>query len=1281
MTLRPFSLTITKYMTIGLCLITLLLATPWGTRLTVALLNNINGLAIEYHSGSLAKKLELTSFHLQFNRMDISIYDLSAELDFFCSWQGVLCLKTLEANKLSLNYLTDKEDTTQENRVRQPLFEMPFAITVNNLKLQKTHLVIDKTEVAIEQFATQLEVTKSQFDFLHTSAKQLTVLLDEKKQRRPLSIQQAKKLLASTFIQLPEISLPLALTLQQMHINKISVVTRYDQVTNCQKPCTKKRHQQWLSSNNHLSGSWVHNEISIRQLETTTATFSITEFIAHAKLQPPYSISTQFVSQFHNVLWWPEISDSRQQVSLQGSAEDLNFEVISNGNLALISQGKINLIDINMPFNITMAAKKIPTSIFLLPYGNPSAFFLTGSGDLKQQTIELTSQLNSYGYQDAQVKLVASHQEGLVSINDLIFNDSDSKSQLNLQGQVKFLPKQVAWQLSAKSSGFSLPKMNLQEFSTLWQNKAQLALIASNLSTTITGRLQGVINSAGTWSQSEWSISMSDTDIFGMVNDSALKIEGDISLNQAGRLQPSKLLVTFDDNELTLHSTKNSFWNINGQLSVNNINKWAEGLGGSLISDFSIIGTKNNPIINLNSEFTELSWGDWLSNSLKIETSYQPMNGHQIQLSINNDQLKWESDNGAINTNNFVFNLNGNANKHKIQAHWLGDIIGQTSLEGQLDQAFTQWQGSVGHSALTYQNTRLRNDKSFSFNVDLIKKQSAIAAHCWQGTKISICLTDQALIGDSGNVTAKLDLDLSVIDDLLLLKGVELVSQVTANINAAWSSSQALKAKASFVLSPGYLKITDDLNEHKLSPWSQGELAVEVNEHLLTSKLQLIDTNDQTLMDIVSTLSLINDYPIDTQIVLNQFNLQPLQQVLPDVVNLQGNLTANLVVTGTLQSPSVNGGLTLNNGTLQLSQNANTFDRIHTRITIQNNKATMQGNFYIEDKKARLIGSMAWEDSLTMNLNLNAESLPLIFPPQWVMNISPDVNLHLKDRTLTISGNIDIIDGNFNIEKFPINSVPLSDDVIIVNHEGKTVFKTSSGVAIKTEIRVNIAKAFKISGQGLQSRLFGQLQFSQKEKHPLQLFGRIQSNDGTYQAYGQKLQIEKGELTFNGPINNPYLNLRAGRHIKAKDIDVGIHIKGLTSALNMELFSSPTMEMPEMLSYLVRGQALDAGAGNSSEVASLLVGFGVTNSMGLFDQLEKIPLISNIAVDTEGQGDQTQATVSGYVGNRVYLKYGVGVYEPINELTVRMYLFNRFWLEIVSGIEQSTDLYYSFDID
>ncbi len=46
-----------------------------------------------------------------------------------------------------------------------------------------------------------------------------------------------------------------------------------------------------------------------------------------------------------------------------------------------------------------------------------------------------------------------------------------------------------------------------------------------------------------------------------------------------------------------------------------------------------------------------------------------------------------------------------------------------------------------------------------------------------------------------------------------------------------------------------------------------------------------------------------------------------------------------------------------------------------------------------------------------------------------------------------------------------------------------------------------------------------------------------------------------------------------------------------------------------------------------------------------------------------------------------WILYGVGVYEPINVLTTRFYLQSQFWLEVVSSLNSSADIYYSFDID
>jgi autotransporter translocation and assembly factor TamB len=89
----------------------------------------------------------------------------------------------------------------------------------------------------------------------------------------------------------------------------------------------------------------------------------------------------------------------------------------------------------------------------------------------------------------------------------------------------------------------------------------------------------------------------------------------------------------------------------------------------------------------------------------------------------------------------------------------------------------------------------------------------------------------------------------------------------------------------------------------------------------------------------------------------------------------------------------------------------------------------------------------------------------------------------------------------------------------------------------------------------------------------------------------------------------------------------------------------------------------------------------VVNRSTIVSELNRIPGISDLSFGAEGSEDDTAATVSGFIGNRIYLSYGVGVYEPINVLTARFYLRTRLWLEVVSRLENSVDLYYSFDID
>ena len=1285
MIFRRFSLIVSKYLAISLCFITVLLTTPWGTQLTLGLLNNIEGVNFDYHSGALVRNIRLNAANLNLDNVEINVTDLSTELDFSCTWKKRLCINFAKAEKFSLRLQASKPvDETQV--IKNPstyLFEMPFSIEADSIEIEKSHLFVENTEITIERFSTQLSINKSEFALSTAKAQQLLVSLKQSEQAQ----QTAEKLVTKDKevpLALPDINLPIALVIKQLNVDDINVVIRgYQdkQSAHCEVNC-----QQWQSSNNQLSGSWVNSAVNISQFSTSTPTFSINSLVGKAKLTSPYQLNGKVNSEIHSVHWWPELANTKQEFSVQGALNNLHVDLRSQGNLALKAQGHINLLDKALPFDLKLDADKISLPESLVQYGQYSALALDISGDLTQQAVKLSSQMKGYGYEDAQVKLTAKQRNSRFSIEEFSFTDSKTRSQLDFHGDIALLANDISWQITANSTGFELPRISMTLLSELLDQTEELEGLTTNITPESNGRLKGSINSKGTLTDNTWSVLLNKSDVSGHINHIEFSIKADIGINQLGSFKPGHLLINFNESALTLHAFENSFWDLKGQLSVDNIHNWHHELNGSFISNFTISGKQNNPVIRANTTFSELNWQRWRSNLLSLDVNYQPMQDHKIQLTLNNDQLHWDNTEKHYSVDNLLFSIDGQANNHKISAQWLGELAGEIILTGQFNNSFSQWQSTIEKSVLSHQSITLENDRPFAVDFDLSRQDITLSPHCWQDKGLGLCLPKQATLGKKGDLGLELAIDFAVIDQLFLPKDSELVSQVNGEIKLNWSSQQSITTQALLSLSPGYLTVSDELNEHKLSQWSDGYFSLVLDDKQLISKLFLNDINKIPLVQINAKLqfnndTVLNQSTINSSVLLNELNLQPLQHIIPNVISLEGKVSADLTVNGTIEAPIFNGDLSLVKGKLRVRKNANTLDDISSAIAINDNQATVTGRFFIDDNAADLQGELSWQDSLAMNLDLTAEHLPLVFPPNLMMSIAPALNIKLAEKSLIISGNIDVLAGKYNIEKLTGSIVSVSDDVILVDQNGEVIIKETSGFDIKTNIKVNIDKAFEISGQGLHSNLFGQLQISQQDNHPLQMFGRIQSSDGTFQAYGQKLQIEKGELTFNGPIDNPYFNLRASRHIKAEDIDVGMKITGLADALEFTLFSTPTMEMPEMLSYLVRGRSLDAGTENSTLAASFLVGFGATNSVGLFDRIEEIPLISNIAVDTEGEGDKTQATVSGYLGNRVYLKYGIGVYEPINELTVRMFILNRFWLEIVSGIEQSTDLYYSFYID
>ncbi|HET8791231.1 MAG TPA: translocation/assembly module TamB domain-containing protein, partial [Modicisalibacter sp.] len=114
------------------------------------------------------------------------------------------------------------------------------------------------------------------------------------------------------------------------------------------------------------------------------------------------------------------------------------------------------------------------------------------------------------------------------------------------------------------------------------------------------------------------------------------------------------------------------------------------------------------------------------------------------------------------------------------------------------------------------------------------------------------------------------------------------------------------------------------------------------------------------------------------------------------------------------------------------------------------------------------------------------------------------------------------------------------------------------------------------------------------------------------------------------------------------------------------------------LSYLLRGRAPDDSGGADGALTSALIGLSLSRTGGAVGQLGQVFGVEELSLDAAGSGEDSQVVVSGQLTDDLQISYGVGIFSPIAELTLRYKLLQNLYLEAVSGAAQAVDLIYTF---
>jgi translocation and assembly module TamB len=312
----------------------------------------------------------------------------------------------------------------------------------------------------------------------------------------------------------------------------------------------------------------------------------------------------------------------------------------------------------------------------------------------------------------------------------------------------------------------------------------------------------------------------------------------------------------------------------------------------------------------------------------------------------------------------------------------------------------------------------------------------------------------------------------------------------------------------------------------------------------------------------------------------------------------------------------------------------------------------------------------------------------LLADPSAQLTVSGQAMVANVNDELRVTGRFTVDHGLFNL---PEKSAPkLSDDVVVYRDGDKPAKPAPRGqegagqraagpFAPHVDVQVDMGGDFWFRGAGANLRLAGTLNIRSAPGQTLQAIGTVHIAEGSYKAFGAELAIERGIINFQGPLNNPNLNILAMR--RNQDVAAGVQVTGTVNDPRVTLVSEPNVADEEKLSWLVFGHG-GSSAGTGADSAARGAALGLLNKLG-GDKLAKHVGLDQLSIGASEYGVAGEQVVS--LGKNISDRLAIGYEQSLAGASgvVRLtWRIGRFWSVVLRGGQiGGLDLNYSRRFD
>ena len=688
-------------------------------------------------------------------------------------------------------------------------------------------------------------------------------------------------------------------------------------------------------------------------------------------------------------------------------------------------------------------------------------------------------------------------------------------------------------------------------------------------------------------------------------------------------------------------------------------------LRGQIVGRVDMAGTLKAPQGKLGLQGTQLAFQDNRLQSLNLDATLDSAQRGKLDLKASGIRA------GETSLGVLTVSGQGDIKRQALNLDLQGPQLDTTlALDGALDQG--NWRGRLASGAVQAggQAWRLQAPAKLERLADGTLN---VGAHCWRSFEASLCGEDQRLMPEP---KLRYHLKQFPIESLAQWMPKDFAWQ--GRLNADLQLDLPASGPNGRILvdaSGGTLRIRDkesDKPQWLDFPYQTLTLNSRLTPTRIDTDLNFVGAKLGELMLQAQINPLPASKPLSGSFRLSGLELSVARPFVPMVETLTGHLNGSGTLSGGLLAPQVNGNLVLSDGEVSGPELPVSLEALQVRAMIAGETVRLDGAWKSgKSGQGSLTGNIGWGEALTLNLALKGSQLPVTVEPYAVLDVAPDLNITLQGEQLSIAGKVLVPKGEITVRELPPSTVKVSDDTVIVGHQTEEG-KAPMAMAMDIDVIVGQDK-LAFSGFGLTANVQGQVHIGDN----MDTRGELWLNDGRYRAYGQRLTVRRARLLFAGPIDQPYLDIEAIR--QTDDVIAGIRLSGSAEQPTTQIFSEPAMSQEQALSYLVLGRPLSTTGEDNNMLAQAALGLGLMGSSGVTSSLATNLGIDDFQLDTQGSGNTTSVVASGNLSEKLSLRYGVGVFEPANTIALRYKLSKKVYLEAASGVASSLDIFYKRD--